>query len=64
MNLRLIRLIGLAVAVCVVCGGLGTLAGVLASLPFHGTAHTVVWGVAGSAVAVGFGYLIERKTRP
>ncbi|NUQ95335.1 MAG: hypothetical protein HOY79_01795 [Streptomyces sp.] len=61
MNLRVIIRLAATVAVgLVVCGGLGTLAGVLASLPFHGLAHTVVWAVVGSAVAVTVGVVAEK----
>jgi H+/Cl- antiporter ClcA len=42
----------------------GNAVGDVAALPFHGTAHTAVWAVVGSAAVVACGYLIERRTRP
>lgn len=61
MNLRnVLRLGALAVGFFLVCGGAGTLAGVLASLPFRGLAHTVVWAVVGTAVTVAVGVVAER----
>lgn len=63
MNLRRFLRPVVVAAVFVVCGGLATLVGVLVSLPFHGTAHLVVWAAVATPVAVGIGYLLGRPVR-
>lgn len=45
--------------VWVLCGGLGTLAGVLASTWLHGTARTAVFAAVGIPVAIGAGWATE-----
>lgn len=60
----MIRNGALIVVTFTVCALVGSAGGTLAALPFHGATHTAVWAVVGSAIAVGFGFLIERRTRP
>lgn len=59
MNWRLLLL----PVLFVMCGAVGTLAGVLASLTVEGAARYVVWAVVGLTVSVGGACLIERRCR-
>lgn len=57
-----LRTLAIAAAVWVLCGTTGTLTGLLAALPFHGTARFAVWAAIGVPTAAACGYLLDRVT--